>query len=435
MDCKTEGHDRELPPTIQDQVNQVRGFGKLASLLRLLTRFGVGGERLKNIVDSVKDIEQQMDALVEMTNAFHTAFSEQGWLWSESTNVEIAKAALEAHESGDLSEAEEILASEFEGDHLDFVITRMCQLQPFSLRREQLEEALALTCEDRYIASVPLLLIVADGVVTDEFGKSFFADGVDLEEINSFAGQPDALPKLISEICRTRRRTSRDSLDFPYRNGIIHGRDLGYNNHIVNAKCWSLLRNLADLIRARRSEDNRQLEPQPSIREVLADHGRIQDFRRRIEEWSPRPENNRHIQISPEMLASMVEGEPETDLARFLIAWKAGNYGRMAEATVDDESRSINGRAGAIRELMRGSKLDDAAITRVNDIAAAVTEASVDLTLRSGKHSYYRQFEFRMICHRASGETGIHGEGNTYWRLFPNYQYKYWGYLPSDEQP
>ena len=435
MDSRTDGHDRELPPTIQEQVDQVRNFGRFISLLRPLIRFGIGGERLKNIVDSVRDIGHQMDDLVELSNTFHIAFSEQGWLWSESTNVEIAKAALGYHESGCLSEAEEILASEFEGGHLDFVIMRMCQLQPFSLRREQLKEALALTSEGRFIASVPLLLIVADGVVTDEFGKSFFAEGSDLEEVNSFAGQPDALPELIREICRTRRRTSRDSLDFPYRNGIIHGRDLGYDNHMVNAKCWSLLRNLADLIRARRSEDTLQPEPQPSIREVLADHVRNQEFRRRIEEWLPRLEDNRHIQISAEVLPSMVEGEPETDLAQFLIAWKAGNYGRMAEATIDDEGRSVNGRAGAIREMMRDSKLVDAVITRVTDIAAAVTEVSVDLTFRSGKHSYYRQFDFRMICHSVSGETGIHGEENTYWRLFPNYQYKYWGYLPSDEQP
>ena len=435
MDSKTDGHDRELPPTIQEQVDQVRDFGRFVSLLRPLTRFGIGGKRLKSVVDSVKEIEHQMDALVEVSNAFRIAFSDQGWLWSESTNVEIAKAALESHESGNPSEAEEILASEFMGDHLDFVIMRMCQLQPFSLRRNQLKEALALTSEGRFIASVPLLLIIADGVVTDEFGKSFFAEGVDLEEVHSFAGQPDALPELIREICRTRRRTSRDSLDFPYRNGIIHGRDLGYDNSIVNAKCWSLLRNLADLIRARRSEGTLQPELQPSITEVLADHVRNQEFRRGIEEWFPRPEDNRHIQVSAEMLPSMVEGEPETDLARFLIAWKAGNYGRMAEATTDDEGRSVNGRAGAIRELMRDSKLVDAVITRVTDIAAAVTEVSVDLTFSSGKHRYYRQFVFRMICHSASGETGIHGEKNTHWRLIPNYQYKYWGYLPSEDQP
>ena len=111
-----------------------------------------------------------------------------------------------------------------------------------------------MTREGRYLAATPLLLIIADGVGTDAFGKSIFAKDVNLEELNSFAGQPDALPELSRNICVVQRKTSSSDTGFPYRNGIIHGRDFGYGNRLVNAKCWSLLGNVDSLVKTRFEE-------------------------------------------------------------------------------------------------------------------------------------------------------------------------------------
>ena len=102
---------------------------------------------------------------------------------------------------GNSDEAEILLASDFGGDRLNSAIMQMCQLDEFRERRAQLGEASALTREGRYPAATPLLLIIADGVGTDAFGKSIFAKDVNLEELNSFASQPDALPELIRKIC------------------------------------------------------------------------------------------------------------------------------------------------------------------------------------------------------------------------------------------
>ena len=38
-----------------------------------------------------------------------------------------------------------------------------------------------------------------------------------------------------------RKKTTTEALSLPYRNGILHGRDLGYDNKMVAAKSWAAL--------------------------------------------------------------------------------------------------------------------------------------------------------------------------------------------------
>ena len=61
-----------------------------------------------------------------------------GWLFSDSTSVETAEKALNAHMKGNSDEAEILLASDFGGDRLNSAIMQMCQLDEFRERRAQL---------------------------------------------------------------------------------------------------------------------------------------------------------------------------------------------------------------------------------------------------------------------------------------------------------
>ena len=165
-------HKFSLPPAFQKQLDQVRMIGRLEPFLALLSRFGIGDNRLKTAIAEFKSAREQVRVLAELPGAFHEAFSERGWLVSESTNIETAKTALAAHRNRGADTAEDILAADYEGDGLDFVVTRLCQTRGCKSRKVQLQEALTLTYEARYFAAVPLLLIVADGVGEDVFQKS-----------------------------------------------------------------------------------------------------------------------------------------------------------------------------------------------------------------------------------------------------------------------
>ena len=70
----------------------------------------------------------------------------------------------------------------------------------------------------------------------------------------------------------------------------------------------------------------------------------------------------------------------------------------MAEMTQDKDKKPINKRAGEIRDLMERLTLTDAVITRIKDIAPAITEVAVDLEFRSDDQEFTNSFVFRMIC-------------------------------------
>ena len=104
-------HKFPLPPAFQEQFDQVHMIGGLVPFLALLSRFGIGGKRLKTAIAELKSAREQVRVFAELPGAFHEAFSERGWLVSESTNIETAKTAIAAHRNCGADAAEDILVS------------------------------------------------------------------------------------------------------------------------------------------------------------------------------------------------------------------------------------------------------------------------------------------------------------------------------------
>lgn len=419
----SRGRKLPLPPEFQEQINQVQAIGCLVPFLALLSRFGIGGDRLKNFVAGFRDLKGQVAELAELPVAFHESFAELGWLISESTSLDTARAALSAQAGGRIDDAEDLLAADYEGDKLHFVVKRLCQTHGFKLRKAQLQEALTLTHEARFLAAAPLLLIVADGVGEDVFKKLIFSEGVNLEELHSLAGHPDALPRLVKQICRTRRKTTEEYVSFPYRNGILHGRDLGYGNRLITAKCWSFLCNIADVIRAREAKGSLNRAPQPSISELLDKHADTLDQTERIATWVPRPISKNRINVFADPGSGVVDAhEPESALSEFLWAWKGNNFGRMGELTVYFDNRPVNRRAGEIRKTMNGLTLIDAVIVCIKDKTPAITEITVDLSFIKDLVEHSDRFTFSMNCVGDDGELAVHGDKSAHWLVLPSYQ-------------
>ena len=423
----SENRKPSVPPKMTRQLSQVRSLSQIGPILTVLDRLGIGGGKFKSVAGQIEKLEEKMTELVHLPSSFNDVFLESGWLLSESTNVETAQKALELHRIGSPLEAEALLAADYAGNRLDIMVRQWCHLKEFEIRWDHLHEACALTHEGRYLAAIPLLLIIADGIGTDAFKKSIFSEGVDLEELDSFAGQPDALPRLVKNMCRVRRKTNSEDLHFPYRNGIIHGRDLGYNNQLVNAKCWSFLGNIADVISVRNNDQASEPEPEPSFRDVFKKVAQNSTFRQRMDKWEKRPVIEERICVSSDERFSIAANEPEAALGVFLLAWKVENYGRMAQMTLYNQDMPINHRAGEIREFMQEVTLMDASIIRVEDKAPAATDVTTELIFRDRDQDYTKVFAFKMICCDVAGKPAIHGDDSAQWRVNRNYLSEYWG--------
>lgn len=411
----------KFPSDFQKMVNTAKALGAASPILGLLARTGIDGDKMRSIQSQLNDIVEQAEELTELPPRFSKAFSALGWVFSESIPLEDTKSALELAEKGDLEAAEDALCSSYEDDRLSYLATMLRQTPTFKERYWQLQEAVMLTHRQRFIASIPLLLIIADGVGMDYFKKSIFSDGVDVNELGSLAGQPDALPSLIKNMCRTRRALNTDEIQFPYRNGILHGRDLNYGNRFVNAKCWAFLINISDVIRAREAAKYREPEPEPTLVEAIESLSRTRKRSAEIEAFQPRPTFEGTIDVLSDT-ASFQEGTPEFALSCFLKAWSKNNFGKMGQMTVYYDNRPINKRAGEIREMMDGFVLTGATIKRIKDKAAAVTEVLAEMSFEFQGNAGQSEFGFSLQSCNEAGEIRLPSEDGATWQVYPRYQ-------------
>ena len=416
---------RPLPPNFQKQIDMVQSMGALRPFLDLLARAGIGDDNIKELKANLDALSDQANELVTVPVEFDEEFAQKGWLLSESSSLEAANEALALAKQGKVDEAEARLVASFEGDRLSHVAMILRQTPGFKIRMDLVQEAMRQSQARNYLAAVPLLLIIADGVGQDYFGKSIFSEGVDLEELTALAGHQEGLPCLIREMCRTRRKTSADEITFPYRNGIMHGRDLGYGNPIVTAKCWSLLTNIADVVRAReavKALEAKPEEPEPGLIDSLKRYGETLKRGEEIRAWSPREIAIEPLPVEETETCPFDEKEPEAALFRFLKAWLRNNYGEMGRHTVYYDNCPINKRAGEIRDDLKNTKLVGATICQITDKAAAITEITAKLSILLGDKRHEEEFVFRLVCGDDTADVKIRGEAGARWQVMPSYQ-------------
>ena len=95
---------------------------------------------------------------------------------------------------------------------------------------------------EKYYSCIPLLLSVIDGITNDidhEFG--FFNGWANMILEDSIVGHETGLQVIKNIVIQSRKTTNLEQITIPYRNGILHGRDLNYGNKIVASKCWNIL--------------------------------------------------------------------------------------------------------------------------------------------------------------------------------------------------
>ena len=221
--------------------------------------------------------------------------------------------------------------------------------------------------EERYHACIPVVLALLDGMVNELGNLGFFSKDVDLTAWDSMAASDSGLNELQQLLFKQRAKTRTEAIDVPYRNGIHHGMDLGYDTRIVAAKCWVALFAAADWAHKieRGERDAPPPEPEPTLWDALAKVRRNQEERTLLEAWIPRANID---------LAKPTEGSPEAALSEFLEAWKSRNYGAMAKRLGVRDDRPMNMRAGEVRSQYEDLVLNEFTIQTVRDTAASVSK-------------------------------------------------------------
>ena len=86
---------------------------------------------------------------------------------------------------------------------------------------------------------------------------------------DSISAHPKGLVKLKEVFGKTRMMTRSDEIRIPFRHGIVHGMDLGYNNKYVAAKCWATLFAVRDWIIKAARDELKPPELKPKVEKTL----------------------------------------------------------------------------------------------------------------------------------------------------------------------
>lgn len=371
----------------------LKGMVLLAKVLRFARPVlsVLGWKMEKKTLDDVVNIGEHLLSLAEK---FNPTFASRGWIASNAINTEAAKAALDAAGQGQWEKADTILAEAYSPIMVRVHLRQMAGLRCFKSRH-----ALAMLAVDdyeaeRYHACVPVALALLDGMGQELTGANFFRNTTRIKPNESFLEIGPGVAELLKTMSRSRQGTTTAPIAIPYRHGILHGTDLGYNNRIVAAKAWAAL-----LAVGHYASDylTPPPEPAPSLMDTLRRSAetqkRIAELEAAQQKWKPR---------SPEEVRAVVGGDfstagtPEFAAATIFRAWQSNKFGIIAEHSTDAKKLGVSKLAGQLRRNL-GRAPDTVRIVGIEDSGSAAAEVVVRLSWAGSEAD---EISLRMAYHK-----------------------------------
>lgn len=415
-------------PTIQETLKQAKGLVALKRILPfiapLLKVLGVDVNKIKTDLEMADSLTQQAEELATLPDKFNDYFGEHGWIIYESLSLEVAKKAIVVADSGNMDAAEQVIVDYFTPATVRFWLNQMKAVQAFQPRFRLAQLALKDYEEERYHACIPVVLALMDGLINElNNGHGFFSNATELEAWDSISAHKRGLVELGNIFRKGRNKTRTEQITVPYRNGILHGTDLGYDNKIVAAKTWAALFAVRDW--AIKAEGNKLEEPSPkpshSILDALNQHRKAQETKLKIQDWKPRIFTNQESFLS-EVPSDYDESTPERKLVEFLRLWKARNYGHMAGWVQPKRGDYPSAMPKRIREILGEVELTGFKIAQITDTAAAATDILVAIQYAFNQSQKEKNHKFRLLYLNAEGKSEVRSEQGHQWYVL-NWEY------------
>ena len=217
----------------QSLVTAANSLEQIESFLRV---FNVGLDL------NIRESSQRAKGVATIADRFNNIFSEYGWIATEDMSVPLMEQAVKLFREDGREEAEKFICASFDEAYFSLHSPRMRAIWVWSENRSRLLK-LAFTDhkQGRYHASVPVVLAQIDGLSFDTNKVSFFDKKSALIIKDSIAAHESGLRSLSNTAGKPRTKTRSNPLNFPYRHGILHGRELAYDNELVSTKCFFIL--------------------------------------------------------------------------------------------------------------------------------------------------------------------------------------------------
>jgi len=207
----------------------------------------------------------------------------------------------------------------------------------------------------------------------------------------------------------------------PFRNGILHGCDLNFNNIYVAAKCWGCLGAVIDW--GKDIANGKKTEPPPEPQKTLKESwNEINDSRKsyeankqaneevhkKVEKWKPREFDSVIMSVESISSTDLPDWSPEKSVVEFFELWQKRNYGFMADRTwYNQEFEPRKNKILEIKNIVNNKSLLKYRIVNTVDESPVISEVYIDLTIEHSGQQFEKQIKFRMIY---EGENVVHGD-------------------------
>lgn len=199
------------------------------------------------LFDKIINLENERKSLKNIPKDFNSFFAEHGWVATDDTPVPLMTESLRIAKKSGREEAEFFICNYLTPEFCKNSLRRMTAIWVYKDRQTLIELAYEDHKEKRYHASVPVILSQIEGLVRDIAHESTFFTGKE-GKISKFkyespvTGLIGSLDVLAGRLGSHRTdNIENDPLSIPYRHGILHGKDINYNNVLVSSKCFFTL--------------------------------------------------------------------------------------------------------------------------------------------------------------------------------------------------
>jgi hypothetical protein len=407
--------------SIAEMLQLIEAAGSVESLYRsipLLKRIFPRFEGPANKLAQLK--EQAKDMLVP--DRFNDLFAPSGWIAYESMNLQVMKQAIANCENQGLKTAEAYLANSYDEDALKWGIQRFNGHSAFRKRIRLAGLAKDDYLEGRYHACTPLLLSMLDGLVTDVSKHvGFFAENADLTAWDCIAAHESGLQSLAALMTKGRNKTNEQSISIPYRHGILHGRELAFDNRIVAAKSWAALFAARDWAGAIADGKKEPKPPsQPTWKELFTSLRKNQEAKRKLEEWHSREDSDLHHLPHEGGPAALPEGTPERAVAEFMDCWLRGRFGLMADALLYFTNTSKGKKAGLAKQDFGKRRPKSFRIVGVEDQAASATQVTVSAVFEGSNGGVEIKISVRAVYQDDNNDPLFRYDPTGSWKIVQN---------------
>ncbi|MBA2853796.1 hypothetical protein HNP89_001772 [Methanococcus maripaludis] len=380
----------------------------------------------KKNYNCAKNLEKKLKTTVIQLTKFNEYFSDYGWITYNMMSFSVIENANLIYEEKGLDEAEKVLI-EYYTNKVPELIYQLKSAPELAIRFNLIKKAIEDHKAGRYYASIPQFLMIIDGAVNDYTKRQgFFAEKTDVDVWDCLVGCSNGLKKLKEIYCASRKKTNNDLIVLPYRNGILHGRDLNYDNEYVSCKCIVLLYAIHDWITNKKNEDDRKQKYNdsqyvPSFSEVVQQEYKLESDKKKIEEFTPK-----EIIVGKDIPVTGTSGEYQEypyvqKVVEMFEAWKTENYGKLANILNEkfDYIKQANARPRECRLLFQNKNLVDFKIIEVKDQAILLKRVVAEAEWTFSNKTFIEQFEFGIIFQNSDKKPVFPPDESGEWVLLP----------------